>query len=114
VKAASDLKSKTKGYIRLKGKVTRIKKRKKTIILELESNFKKPIQLRIKKKNLDYFQTFDIDTLISKEVIVSGILKKKKGKRTIQLKHSSQLEISSVEDEQKRKVVPTIKWSLEK
>ncbi len=114
VKAVSDLSSKAKGYIRLKGNVSRVKKRKKSFIFELKSKFKKPIQVRIKKKNLDYFKEFDTDKLVSKEVIVSGILKKKKGKRTIHLNHPSQLEISSAQEEQTQKVVPTIKWSLEK
>lgn len=103
VKSISDLKVKRKGYIRLKGKVSRIKKRKKTIILELDGKFKKPIQLRIKKKNLDFFKGIELDKLVSKEVIFSGILKIKKGKRTITLKHSSQLEIISVLEEQKLK-----------
>ena len=55
-----------------------------------------------------------IDKLVNKEVLVTGNLKKKKGKRTINLYHPSQLEIISAQDEQKNKIVPTIKWSLEK
>ena len=114
VKQVSDLSSRTKGYIRLKGIVSRVKKRKKTITLEINSEFKKPIQIRIKKKSLDYFKEIDTDKLVSKEIIVTGMLKKKKGKRTIHLYHPSQLELSDVQHEQKRKTVPTIKWSLEK
>ena len=112
VRLLSDIKSKTKGYIRLKGKISRVKQRKKTIILELKGKFKKPIQIKIKKKNLKYFKGLTLNQLESKVVIVTGILKNKKGKRTIRLNHSYQLEVLSVQDEQKEKIVPTIKWSL--
>lgn len=114
IKEASALTSKTKGYIRLKGVVSKVKKRNKTVTLEIQSPFKKPIQLRIKKKYLDYFNTLDTDKLISKEIIATGTLKKKKGKRTINLYHPSQLEFASVNTKQTQKIVPTIQWSKEK
>jgi len=114
IKSASDLKSRSKGYVRLKGKIAHIKKQKKTLVLELEGKRKKPIQLRIRKKNLRYFKAFDPDKLVAQEVIVSGILKNKKGKRTITLNHSSQLErVTAIKTNDKR-IAPTIKWSREK
>ena len=114
IKTVSALKKITKGYIRLKAKIDRVKESKKTIILEVGSRFKKPLQLRIKKKNLGYFKSIKIDKLVNKEVLVTGRLKKKKGKRTINLYHSSQLELLSALNEQKNLIVPSIKWSLEK
>jgi len=114
IKTVKELKNKTKGYIRLKAKIRRIKESKKTIILEVESRFKKPLQLRIKKKHLNYFKSIKLDKLVNQEVLVTGRLKKKKGKRTINLYHSSQLVIFSAHNEPKNVIVPSIKWSLEK
>ena len=114
VKTPQELKSRSKGYVRLKGKIAHIIKQKKTLVLELESNRKKPIQLRIRKKNLRYFKGINPDRLIAQEVIVSGILKNKKGKRTITLNHSSQLERLSAIKMGNKPIAPTIKWSTEK
>lgn len=118
--SVADLKSKTKGYIRLKGKVTRVKQGKKTLTIEMKSKFKKPIKISIKKKYKKYFKGLNFEKLMSQEIVVTGILKSKKGKRTIKLKHSSQLEVLSAQtahDEQTDQtdmIVPTLKWSLEK
>ena len=114
VTTPQELKSRRKGYVRLKGKIAHIKKQKKTLVLELESNRNKPIQLRIKKKNLRYFKGIDPDRLVAQEVIVSGILKNKKGKRTITLSHSSQIERVSAIKTGNKPNAPTIKWSTEK
>ncbi len=114
VKTPQELKSRSKGYVRLKGKIAHIIKQKKTLVLELESNSKKPIQLRIRKKNLRYFKGIDPDRLIAQEVIVSGILKNKKGKRTITLNHSSQLERVLATKTGNKPIATTIKWSTEK
>ena len=111
VKVVQDLKARSKGYVRLKGKISRIKKHKKSFVLEIESNGKKPIQLKIRKKNLRYFKMIEPDKLVAKEVIVSGILKYKKGKRTITLNHSSQLELVPAIKTSNKPIVPTIKWS---
>lgn len=99
IKSLSDLKSKAKGYIRLKGTVSRIKQKKKSIILELKAKFKKAIQIKVKKKNLKYFKGIEFDDLKSKEVIITGILKNRKGRRTIHLNHSSQLDLVTIHDE---------------
>jgi len=111
IKTVQDLKSRSKGYVRLRGKVSRIKKQKKTLILELESQSKKPVRIRIKKKNLRYFKAIEPDKLVAQEVIVSGVLKYKKGKRTITLNHSSQLERVSAINNHSKVIAPTVKWS---
>ena len=111
VKVVQDLRARSKGYVRLKGKISRIKKHKKSVVLELESNIKRPIQLKIRKKNLRYFKAIEPDKLVAKEVVVSGVLKNKKGKRTITLNHSSQLELVSAIKTNNEPVAPTIKWS---
>ena len=113
VKTAQELKSRSKGYVRLKGRIIRIKQQKKTIVLELESNSKKPIQLRINKKHLNYFKGVQPEELVNQEVIVSGILKNKKGKRTIYLNHSIQLERVTAIQKSNNSKAPTIKWSTE-
>jgi len=114
VKTPQELKSRSKGYVRLKGKITRIKKQKKTLVLVLDSKGKRSIQLRIRKKNLRYFKALDPDKLVAQEVIVSGILKNKKGKRTINLNHSLQLELVTAVKTSNEPIGTTIKWSTEK
>ena len=111
IKTPQDLKSRSKGYVRLKGKISHIKMHKKSFVLELEGDFKKPIQLKIKKKNLSYFKGLDFERLIAQEVIVSGILKQKKLKRIINLNHSSQLELVPTNGTGSKPIAPTIKWS---
>lgn len=114
LKTPQELKSHHKGYIRLKGKVLRIKRQKKTILLALENNGNKPIQLKINKKNMRYFKGIDLNRLVGQQVLVSGILKNKKKKRTIALNHSSQLERMTAIKTQKKAIVTSIKWSTEK
>ena len=117
IRTLEELKSNAKGYVRLKGKIAKYKKQKKTIVLELGKQNKKPIQLSIRKKNLRYFKGLDPAKLVGQEVIVSGILKNKKRKRTITLNHLSQIEQLSakkVSDLSNQNIAPTIKWSTEK
>jgi len=91
IKTAKSLPQSTRGYIRLKGKIKSIKRHKKSLVMELESNTKRHIQIKIKKRNLRYFESLDPDKLWSKTIVVSGILKKKYGKRTIYLNYPTQL-----------------------
>ena len=107
-KSATTLKRRIKGYVRLKGKIKSIKHNKKSVVIELESNIKRPISIKIKNKNMHYFNAINFKKLIDKYIIVSGMLKNKYGKRIIQLNHPSQLEFITT-----KKVVPTIKWSLQ-
>ena len=90
---ATSLNTKTKGYIRLKGEVRKLKKRSKSITFNISNNQKKPIQVKIKNRNLRYFKSVNFDTLNGKSIIVSGMLKNKRNKRVIQLSHPSQLQI---------------------
>lgn len=120
-KDAANLSLKTRGYVRLKGKVRRIIHHKKSTRIELMSHNGHPIQLKIKKRNLPYFKSIVPDKLWGKEIIVSGILKNKRNKRVLYLNHPSQLEINQrnsastikrkaayVDD---RQSAPSIKWS---
>lgn len=96
LKSATEIKPRSKGHIRLKGKIVSFRQSKKTIFLELENSAdskNKPIQLKIRKKNLPYFKDIDLPKLVNKKVFISGILRNKKGKRTIFLNHSTQLEL---------------------
>ena len=111
VKVARDLTSRAKSYVRLKGKITHIYKHKKSFVLELESNSKNPVYLKIRKKNLRYFKAIDFDKWLNKEVIISGILKYKKGKRSISLNHSSQIELMQILRGGEKASVSAIKWS---
>lgn len=114
IKTVNLLKPRIKGYVRLKGKIEKFKKQKKSVVLELASHSKKPIELRIRKRNLRYFNGLDPAKLVGQEVIVSGILKNKKRKRTLSLKHSSQIERLSgvkVSNNSNKEIAPTIKWS---
>ena len=69
--------------------------------------------MRINKKHLNYFKGVQPEELVNQEVIVSGILKNKKGKRTIYLNHSIQLERVTAIKKSNNSKVPTIKWSTE-
>ena len=108
LKSTATLARRVKGFVRLKGKIRLVRKNKKSLVMELESNSKRPILIKLRNKNKHYFKMINFEKLTDKLIIVSGMLKNKHGKRVIQLNHPSQLEIISA-----KKVVPTIKWSLQ-
>ncbi|MEB8432871.1 thermonuclease family protein [Cocleimonas sp. KMM 6892] len=97
---------KAKGYVRLKGIINNKKRYKNSLSLTLNSSDKKPIKIIIKKKNLVYFKSIDFDKLIGKSIIVSGMLKNQRKRRTIQLNHPSQLQVFAEEQ-----IESMIKWS---
>lgn len=113
LQSVTTLGSKSKGFVRLEGKIKSVKKSKKQIVMEFESESKRPIQIKIRKNNLHYFETINLNNLIDKRIIVSGMLKNKHGNRVVQINHPSQLEILSIKHSTK-KIEPTIKWSSEK
>ncbi len=113
---ATTLPLRVKGYVRLEGRVKRFYKYRKSIIIELESNSKRPVQLKIKNKNRSYFTSYNIDKLRNKLITVSGILRKKHNKRIIYINHPSQIDQvnnKSLSQLRKRvnKITPIIKWS---
>ncbi len=107
IRLADKLPKRVKGQVRLKGKIRKVTQHKKSIIMELDSASKSHIQIKIKKQNFRYFKNLDTDKLWDKTIIISGYLKNKRNKRTISLKHPSQLRVVLHEN-----VKPTIKWSL--
>jgi endonuclease YncB( thermonuclease family) len=121
IRDAALLPRRINGYVRLKGNIAKIKQFKKSLVMELESNSKTPIQLKIKKKNLQYFTKIDPDYLQNKTIIVTGLLRNKKGKRTVYVNHSSQIKIATLGMSKKisNKIKSqdknaNIKWSLQK
>ncbi len=119
IKQASSLPRRINGYVRLEGTVSKIRRFRKTLIMELESNTKSHIEIKIKKRNLSYFNEIDPDKLWNKTIIVTGLLKNKKGRRTLYLSHPSQLKVidgeaRTVEKRKTRKKSAILKWSLQK
>ena len=94
LRKAESLPARVKGYVYLKGYVKRLFSYRKSTIIELESNSRDHIQLKIKKKNVPYFKDFDFDSLRNREIRVSGFLKNKRNKRTLYLNHPSQIEVN--------------------
>jgi len=108
---AEGLSIRRKGYVRLQGKIDKIKYRKKSIMIELATKNKRPIRIKISNKNLRYFKKDMLENLLGSRIEISGILKKRHGKRTIYLNYPTQ--ISTLKTKAK-KVAPMIKWSLQK
>jgi endonuclease YncB( thermonuclease family) len=124
IRSAASLPRRISGYVRLKGKISKIKHYKKSLVIELQSNSKTHINLKIKKKNLKYFTEIAPDKLWNKTIIVTGILKNKKGRRTLYVSHPTQIKQASdrlifdnllkPKKEQAPKASSNIKWSLQK
>ncbi len=117
VRDAASLPRRINGYVRLKGKVSKIKFYRKSVIIELESASKRLIQVKIKKKSLKYFTEIAPDKLWNKTIIVTGLLRNKKGKRVLYLNYSTQLKVVLEGLNKKLPALPkspNIKWSLQK
>jgi endonuclease YncB( thermonuclease family) len=117
VRDAVSLPRRINGYVRLKGKISKIKYYRKSLIMELESNGKSHIQVKIKKKSLKYFGEIAPDKLWNKTIIVTGLLRNRKGRRTLYLNHPTQLKVVLEGLKKKRQTLPkstNIKWSLQK
>jgi len=123
VKQADSLPRRINGYVRLEGTVSKIKHFRKSLIMELDSKSKSHIQIKIKKRNVPYFSEIDPDKLWNKTIIVTGLLKNKKGKRILYLSHPSQLIVMNDNDKklaeksrkiQTRKKSVALKWSSQK
>ncbi len=118
LKSAKTLPLKTKSYVRLEGKVTGIFIKRKSITIQLESDSKHHIQLKIKKKNFAYFKSYNTNKLLNKTITVSGILRKKHNKRIIYLNHPSQISINQMivttvkkEKQGKSSDTPILRWN---
>ena len=117
VRDAASLPRRIDGYVRLKGKISKIKHYRKSLTMELESSSKRHIQLKIKKKNLKYFSEIVPDKLWNKTIIVTGLLRNKKGRRTLYINHPTQLKVALESLEKKQQMLQkssNIEWSLQK
>ncbi len=108
LKKAARLRYSKKGFVRLMGKIIKIIHHKKSLILELDSDTRSHIQLKIRKKHWRYFDLDSLEKLTDRKIKVSGILQNRRGKRILYLSHSSQLEIIPI-----NRIKPSIKWSLQ-
>lgn len=89
ITTSSQLKKSYTGYVRLKAQIKRVNIRKKSLILQLD----KKILIKLGKRYFKYFTAYDPKKLLHKNIIISGILKKRRDKRTIALRHPAQLDI---------------------
>ncbi|HIO91880.1 MAG TPA: thermonuclease family protein [Leucothrix mucor] len=87
--SSSQLKKSYKGYVRLKGRITHINTRKKTLLLQLD----KKIFIKLGKRTIKYFTRYKPQQLLHKEIIVSGLLKSHRGKRIIKVRHPAQIDV---------------------
>lgn len=71
------------GYLRLVGRVSRVKRNRKSVIVYLRGE----IRIKIVESDLHYFDQFKWDDLQGKRVAVTGLLRKKGKLRTINVKH---------------------------
>ncbi len=120
IKTATTLSPRYTGYIRLEARVKQLKHYKKSLIIMLDSNSRRTLRIKIKKKNLNYFKTLNLNKLRNKTIIVTGILKSHYGKRTIYVNYPTQLQILQKKgSHSKSSKAPVknnamIKWSLKK
>lgn len=103
LKSVDNVSSRHKGYVRLKGVVSRVKQGKSIVIELVDSD----TQIKISKSNVPYFKKISLGRLKDRVVIVSGVIKKRKRKRILYLSHPSQLEIIPT-----NRIKPSIKWSM--
>ncbi len=85
----SQLKTSYTGYVRLKARIKNINIRKNTLYFQLN----KKIFIKLEKRYKRYFTHYDPEQLQHKEIIIRGLLKKRRGKRIIRLRHPTQLDI---------------------
>lgn len=115
IKTKDSLSNTFSGYVRYQGKIIDIKKHKKSVILILEGNSKRPLRIKIKKKHLKYFKSLKINALWHKTILVSGILRNRKGTRTIYVSYPTQISIIKGKTQKTTKTThhkPFIKWSF--
>lgn len=117
VKTIETLSRNFSGYIRFKGVVKGIKRHKKSLTISFKGNTKKPIRIKIKKKHLRYFKQLKINNLRNKTILVTGVLRKRYGKRTIYVNYPTQLNITQAKTTRAttrstKNTNTIIKWSL--
>lgn len=93
LKHAESLPLAYKGYVRLKGSVHRIAYSKKSLTIELVGKSNLPIYIKVRKNNLRYFKDLNMANLKDGNIMVTGMISKRYGKRILYLSHPSQLEI---------------------
>ncbi len=114
IKTVESLSQSASGYIRLKGRIEKIKHNKKSLVLIFKGSPKRPLRIKIKKKNLKYFKSLKPAKLRGKTILVSGILRNRYGKRTIYVNYPTQIKILTNKQKSRKPtktITPTLKWS---
>jgi len=114
IKTVETLSQSASGYIRLKGRIEKIKYNKKSLVLIFKGSPKRPLRIKIKKKNLKYFKSLKPAKLRGKTILVSGVLRNRYGKRTIYVNYPTQIKILTNKQKSKKPtktITPTLKWS---
>ena len=117
IKTVDSLSQRASGYVRLKGVIKKIKRHKKSFVAIFKGHNKRPVRIKIKKKNQKYFKSLKLDKLRNKTILVTGTLKSRYGKRTIYVSYPTQLKIlargkSTSNAKSTSTGRTTIKWSL--
>ena len=93
LQSAATISDRVKGFVRLSGKIILVTPSPKQLLIELDSKSGHPIQIKIRKHNLRYFESVNLSKLTGKRIIVSGMLKNNHGKQIVRISHPSQIEI---------------------
>ena len=113
IKTVASLSKKHTAYVRLKGNIKKIKHNKKSLIMSFKGSGKREVRLKIKKKHLKYFKKMNLDKLQNKTILVTGMIKKRYGKRTIHVSYPTQLKVMKSKQARTIKSTSIIKWSLD-
>ena len=83
--------------------------------MSFKGSGKRVVRLKIKKKHLKYFKKMTLDKLQNKTILVTGMIRKRYGKRTIHVSYPTQLKIMKKNHARtiKSKSNSVIKWSLD-
>ena len=91
IQKPTQLKASYKGYVRLKGTIRKSKVGKKSIFLELDNK----IFIKLERRYLKYFNTYNPAQLLHKDVVVSGRISTYRGKRTLNVRHPVQMNLAN-------------------
>jgi len=88
-KTSHDLPDKAKGFYLIQGQVKRVGHSKKSIWLNFDSHF----AVRIARRDLHYFNNFNLKNLKHRQIEVRGWVHHYKGQNILRIRHSSMIRI---------------------